>query len=112
MHEKEGAYLGVGIDLQGVDGDVESGDLGDVVVLALALLLLELERDTADGALLDTLHQVGREAGNLVPKAFRGNESLFKGMSVNSATNRVPQRIRTTSSMMRLLVWKSRVRRG
>ena len=70
MHEKEGAYLGVGIDLQGVDGDVESGDLGDVVVLALALLLLELEGDTADGALLDTLHQVGRETSDLVAKAF------------------------------------------
>ena len=76
MHEKEGAYLGVGIDLQGVDGDVESGDLGDVVVLALALLLLELEGDTTDGAALDTLHQVGREAGDLVPEALRGNNSL------------------------------------
>ena len=79
MHEKEGAYLGVGIDLQGVDGDVESGDLGDVVVLALALLLLELEGDAADGALLDTLHQVCREAGDLVPEAFRGDDGLFAG---------------------------------
>ena len=70
MHEKEGAYLGVGIDLQGVDGDVESGDLGDVVVLPLTLLLLELEGDAADGALLDTLHQVGGEARDLVAEAF------------------------------------------
>lgn len=77
MHEKEGAYLGVGIDLQGVDGDVESGDLGDVVVLALALLLLELEGNTTDGATLDTLHQVGREASDLVAKTLRGNDSLI-----------------------------------
>merc|ERR1712225_197687 len=66
--------LGVGV---GVDGDalgVESRDLGDVVVLALALLLLELERDAANGALLDALHEVGREAGNLVAQALRGDD--------------------------------------
>lgn len=70
-------YLGVGVDLQGVGVDVEGGDLGDVVVLALALLLLELEGDAADGPLLDTLHQVCREAGDLVPKAFRRDDCLF-----------------------------------
>ncbi len=76
---RRGAYLGVGVDLQGVDGDVESGDLGDVVVLALALLLLELEGDTTDGAALDTLHQVGREASDLVTETLRGNDSLLQG---------------------------------
>ena len=77
MHEKEGAYLGVGIDLQGVDGDVESGDLGDVVVLALALLLLELEGNTTDGATLDTLHQVGGEARDLVAETLGRDNSLI-----------------------------------
>ena len=71
-------HLGVGVDLEGVGVDIEGGDLGDVVVLALALLLLELEGDAADGALLDTLHQVRREAGDLVPEAFRRNDSLYR----------------------------------
>ena len=65
-----GTHLGVRVDLEAGGGGVERRDLGDVVVLALTLLLLELERNTTDGTLLDTLHQVGREASNLVAKAF------------------------------------------
>ena len=61
--------LGLAVDVQlavlRVLGEVQSGDLGDVLVLALALLFLELERDTADGTTLDTLHQVSGVAGNL-----------------------------------------------
>ena len=52
----------------------DGGDLGDVVVLALALLLLELERDTTDGTLLDTLHQMGDETGDLVAKTLGGDD--------------------------------------
>ena len=70
-------HLGVGVDLQGVGVDVEGGDLGDVVVLALALLLLELEGDAADGALLDTLHQVGGEARDLVAETLGRDNSLI-----------------------------------
>merc|ERR1711939_255253 len=51
----------------GVLGEVESRHLWDVLVLPLTLLLLQLEGDTADRATLDTLHQVGGVAGNLVP---------------------------------------------
>lgn len=62
--------LGVLVDLKlarvGVLGEVEGRHLGDVLVLALTLLLLKLEGDTADGTLLDTLHQVSGIAGNLV----------------------------------------------
>lgn len=61
--------LGLGVDVEltalGVLGEVESGDLGNVLILALTLLLLQLEGDTADGATLDTLHQVSGVAGNL-----------------------------------------------
>lgn len=61
--------LGLGIDVQlsalGVDGEVESRDLRNVLILALSLLLLELEGDTTDGSTLDTLHQVGGVSGNL-----------------------------------------------
>lgn len=61
--------LGVLVDLElarlVVLGEVESRDLRNVLVLALTLLLLKLEGDTADGTLLDTLHQVGGVTGNL-----------------------------------------------
>ena len=69
-------YLGVGVDLERVDGDVEGRNFRNVVILALALLLLQLEGDTTDGAALDTLHQVGREASDLVPETLRGDDSL------------------------------------
>ena len=62
--------LGVGVDLEGVDGDVKGRDLGDVVVLALALLLLELEGNATDGALLNSLHEMSREAGDLVSQSL------------------------------------------
>ena len=44
--------------------------LGHKVQTTLALLFLQLEGDTAHGALLDALHQVGHEAGNLVAHAL------------------------------------------
>merc|ERR1719379_1276500 len=49
---------------------VHLGAVRDVFHAALALLLLELERDAADRALLDALHEVRREPGDLVPEAF------------------------------------------
>lgn len=58
--------LGINVQLAALElADVEGGDLGDVLVLALTLLLLELEGDTADGATLDAAHQVGGVAGDL-----------------------------------------------
>ena len=60
---------GLDIDVQlaalGVLGEVEGGNLGDVLILAFTLLLLQLEGDAADGSSLDTLDQVGGVAGNL-----------------------------------------------
>ena len=56
--------LGIDLELAGL-GEVERGNLGDVLILALTLLLLQLEGDAADGAALDALHQVGGVAGNL-----------------------------------------------
>jgi hypothetical protein len=60
--------LGVGVDVElarlGL-GDVEGGDLRNVLILALTLLLLELEGDTADGTTLDTLHKVGGVTSDL-----------------------------------------------
>jgi len=45
--------------------EIERRHLRDVLVLALALLLLQLEGDAADGTALDALHQVGGVAGDL-----------------------------------------------
>ena len=53
--------LGLGVDLEQTAlglGVVESRNLGNVLILALTLLFLQLEGDTADGATLDTLHPV------------------------------------------------------
>ena len=74
--ERVEEVLRVGVDLEAVDGGVERGHLGDVVVLALALLFLELEGDAADGPLLDTLHQMGREARDLVAQTLGGHDGL------------------------------------
>jgi hypothetical protein len=61
--------LGLGVDVElaalGVLGEVESRHLRNVLILALTLLLLQLEGDTADGTTLDTLHEMGGVAGNL-----------------------------------------------
>jgi hypothetical protein len=70
--------LGVGIDIElaGLGlGNIQSGDLRNVLILALTLLLLQLERDTADRATLDTLHKVGGVTSDLVAKTLGGNDS-------------------------------------
>lgn len=51
-------------------GKVQSGNLGNVLVTSLSLLLLELEGNTTDGALLNALHQVCGVASNLVAKTL------------------------------------------
>lgn len=69
--------LGVGIDVElaGLGlANIQSRDLRDVLVLALTLLLLELEGDTADGTTLDTLHQVRGVTSNLVAETLGGND--------------------------------------
>merc|ERR1719379_3018473 len=50
---------------------VNLGAVRNVLHATLALLLLELERDAAHRALLDALHEVSSEPGDLVPEALR-----------------------------------------
>ena len=86
--------LCIGIDLQ--DSAlrvlvVEGRDFGDVLILALSLLFLELERDTADRTTLDTLHQMGGETSNLVTKTLGGDDGnlggdLLVGLEVQGKT--------------------------
>lgn len=66
--------LGFRVNLNAV-ARVKRGNLGHVVILALTLLLLELEGDTTYGAALNTLHQMGGEARNLVAQAFGRDDS-------------------------------------
>lgn len=47
------------------------------MILALTLLFLELEGDTADGTTLDTLHQVSGVTGDLVAKTLGGDDGDF-----------------------------------
>ena len=49
-----------------LDGLLQLGDIGNVVVSSLPLLLLELDGDASNGAPLETLHQVSDEPGNLI----------------------------------------------
>jgi hypothetical protein len=64
--------LGLGVDLEQTAlglGVVESRDLGNVLILSLTLLFLELEGDATDGTTLDALHQVGGVSSNLVSES-------------------------------------------
>lgn len=67
--------VGINVELAGLGlANIQSRDLRDVLVLALTLLLLELEGDTADGTTLDTLHQVRGVTSNLVAETLGGND--------------------------------------
>ena len=81
--------LGLGIDLD--SRGIQSRELGDVVILALTLLLLKLEGDTTNGSTLNTLHQMGGETSNLVTKTLGSNDSnlvanLLVGLEIESKT--------------------------
>jgi len=49
-----------------LSGNRSAPHLGNEVHSALALLLLQLQRDAADRPTLDALHEMGDEASNLV----------------------------------------------
>ena len=51
--------------------EVQSRNLRDVLILAFALLFLQLEGYTADGSSLDTSHEVGCVACDLLPNGVR-----------------------------------------
>lgn len=88
--------LGLVVDIQLASlGEVESGNLGDELVLALTLLLLKLEGDTTDGSTLNTLHQVGGVTGNLVAKALGSDDGdliadALVGLEVEGQAGVVP----------------------
>jgi hypothetical protein len=74
--ERSEHVLSVGVDLEATRSrGIEGRDVRDVLVLALSLLLLQLEGDTTDGTSLNSLHQVRGEAGNLVAKSLGGDNS-------------------------------------
>lgn len=70
------AYLGVGVDVKACGRGIQGRDFRNVVVLPLAFLLLQFERDTSHGSLLDSLHEMGCEPGDFVAQTLRGHDSL------------------------------------
>merc|ERR1719422_1284295 len=89
-----------------------SRDVGDVVVPPLPLFLLKLDRDAAHSAPLQPLHQVGDKPGNLIvisALAFHPGISSLRTRGFSSLLRRGLEGMRATSSMILLLVWKSRV---
>lgn len=70
------------IDLNVIDHDC--GPIRDEIHAALALLFLELERDSANGAFLDPAHEVGGEPGDLVAQSRRRDDHhLFEDLLVD-----------------------------
>ena len=63
-------HLDVTVNFQPSRRCIESGDFRDIAVFAFTLLLLELEGNTADGASLDTLHEMGGSAGDFVAQTL------------------------------------------
>lgn len=109
--------LGLAVDVEltaalGVLGEVQSGDLRNVLILALTLLLLKLEGDTADGTTLNSLHQVGGVAGNLKFLRVSRCSSPAVFLAVLTLLRRRLEAMMAISSQMRLLVSKSRVSLG
>jgi hypothetical protein len=116
--------LGLGIDVQltalSVDSEVKGRDLGNVLILALSLLFLELEGDTTDRTALDTLHQMGRVPGNLFKQDPVRNMLIHAGRvlehlvlcSVLTLLRRRFEAMIAISSQILLLVSKSRVNLG
>ena len=103
----------VDVELAALAGaKVEGRDLGDVLILALTLLFLELEGDAADGTALDALHQVGGETGDL----WVGELGLVMGELLRRYRRtlflRRLEAMIAISSQIRLLVSKSRVSLG
>merc|ERR1712125_78530 len=60
------------VDLKAVG--LNGRDIRDVVILALTLLLLQLEGDATDGTLLDTSHEMGNVTSNLVSHLLGGDD--------------------------------------
>jgi len=61
----------------GVDGDLLNIDLGllrNILHASLALSLLKLQRDTTNGSLLDSLHEMSDETGDLVSESLGGDD--------------------------------------
>lgn len=76
--------LGLLVDLEGtvVLGQVQGGNLWNVLVLSLSLLLLELERDTSHWTLLNSLHKVGGVTSDLVSESLGLDLSDLRGESL------------------------------
>ena len=86
--------LRVGVNLKRSNRRVKSRHLWNILVLALALFFLKLERDATNRAALDTPHKMGRETSDLVAKALRRhNGHLVDHLLVGVEVHRVKARV-------------------
>ena len=60
-----------------VDDFIDEGNFWNVVHSSFSFFFLQLQRNTSDGTLLDSGHQVGGETGNLVSHSLGWNDSDF-----------------------------------
>lgn len=74
--------LSVNLQLTVGVGQVQSGNLWDVLVLSFTLLLLQLERNTSNWTLLNSLHQVGGVTSNLVSESLGLDLGNLRGQSL------------------------------
>lgn len=74
--------LGVNLQLTVGVGQVQSRHLGNVLVFSFSLLLLQLEGDSSDGTLLDSLHQVGGVTSNLISQSLGWDLGNLGGQSL------------------------------
>jgi hypothetical protein len=57
--------------------DVDLGSSGNPIESPLTLLLLDLQGDTLDGALLNSLHEMRRKTGDLIAEFLGGDLADF-----------------------------------
>jgi hypothetical protein len=93
--------------------EVEGRNFGDVLILSLTLLFLELEGDTTDGTTLNTLHQMCCVAGNLIIElSLEAESDICSVMCGRTLLRRRFEAMIAISSQILLLVSKSRVNLG
>ena len=105
-------HLCVRVDVKAGGRGIQGRGFGNIVVLPLTFLLLQFERDTSHGSLLNSLHEMGCEPSDFIAQTLRGHDSLDEESLVCQPKSKQRDFQLTTSSMMRLFVWKSRVKRG
>lgn len=103
--------LGLGVDLD--DVLLQGGHVGHVIVATFALLFLQLDGDAANLGVTQALHQMRDKTGMRNKLVFHLDNERSNSMDAHPAILFLKGFVGmiATSSTMRLLVWKSNVKR-